>query len=406
MTLELLYKTEITEQDLLSLIGTTSEGQYIDFKKDAYNSQNPKWQRSLCEDVTAFANADGGIIVCGMDEKNGYADDLCGLGQINPDAEKSRLKQTISSNTEPSIYPEVIDIQLSDSQKGFALVIRIPRSVYQPHRSEIDPKRFTIRRSNGNGDMTVEELRRAFNLSATFIEKANQIRVERIARISEGKTPYPVPEGFKVALHVIPFSALGLGQRIDLSYLGNIRDISNIPQWARSLGFYEGKHNQRGFASEITSDSPYDPLYGYTHIFRTGIIETVFYFYKGEYKFVGLYRIEAKLLHFVEQASTIFQNLYVNPPFIVMVSLLDTVDYRAHPLDYANDYQISTLEMYNKIYTFEDNQVLLDDIVLEQFTDNYGVALRPLFDELYNMAGHNRSPNYDNDGNWIAPKKP
>jgi len=402
MTLELLYKTNITEQDLLDLIGTTSEGQYIDFKKDSYDSRNPKWQQSLCEDVISFANADGGIIVCGMDEKNGYASDLCGLGQINPDSEIRRLKQTISSNIDPIVNVDIPDIKLSDSQKGFALVIRVPRSVYQPHRLEIknEPKIFKIRRSNGNEDMTVEELRRAFNLSATFIHEANQIREERIANIYK-KTPYPVNEGFKVALHVIPFSALGLAQRIDLSDLGQ---KAKTPQWAKSLGFYEGKHNQHGFASEI--NLPYEPLYGYTHIFRTGIIETVFYFDGGnEHKLMGLHRVEAKILHFIEEATTIFKNLHINPPFIVMVSLLDLKGYEVHPLyDLGHNHNPAFLRLKGHLYTFEDNQILLDDIVMERFPDNYGVALRSLFDELYNVAGHNRSPNYDNDGNWKDPK--
>lgn len=401
MTLELLYKTEITEQDLLDLIGTTSEGQHTDFKKDAYDSRNPKWRYSLCEDVSAFANADGGIIVCGMGEKNGYADDLCGLGQIDTDAEIRRLKQAISNNIEPIITVDIRDIKLSDSQKGFVLVIRVPRSVYQPHRLEIknEPNLFKIRRSNGNEDMTVEELRRAFNLSSTFIKEANQIRAERIAQIAQKKTPYPLNEGFKVVLHVIPFSALGLGQRIDLSDLGQ---KDKTPQWAKSLGFYEGKRNQQGFASEF--NVRYDLAYGYTYIFRTGIVETVFYFNKRDNKFIGLHRVEDRILYLMKRASTIFQNLYINPPFIVMVSFLDLVGYNAHPMNIIDDNQIDMLMFEEKIYKFEDEQVLLDNIVMERFSDDYGVALRPLFDELYNVIGEPRSPNYDQEGNWKPPQ--
>lgn len=128
---------DIDEDDLLSLIGT-EESRTIDFKKTAYQPPplganvtpeiRDKWRRDLCTDVSAFANANGGWIICGIEDKDGVATKLCGLGAINPDDEILRLEQCIHSGVEPKIPGlRIRKVDLPKTGTGAAIVIYVPQ---------------------------------------------------------------------------------------------------------------------------------------------------------------------------------------------------------------------------------------------------------------------------------------
>ena len=74
---------DIGEKDLAGLIDNAlPEGRRIDYKRqEVGNTDNDKTE--FVRDATSFANANGGYIVIGMEEKHGLPTKLCGLGSLD-----------------------------------------------------------------------------------------------------------------------------------------------------------------------------------------------------------------------------------------------------------------------------------------------------------------------------------
>jgi len=94
---------QITEDDLQSLIANeVREGKTIEYKA-ALPDASRECKKEFLADVSSFANASGGHLIYGISEENGVPVDLCGLSNINPDAEILRLENMIRDNIEPRI---------------------------------------------------------------------------------------------------------------------------------------------------------------------------------------------------------------------------------------------------------------------------------------------------------------
>ena len=46
------------------------------------------------------------------------------------------------------------------------------------------------------------------------------------------------------------------------------------------------------------------------------------------------------------------------------------------------------------------NDLLIPDVLIENFDNDLIQKLKPLFDIVWNSCGYPRSLNYDNEGNW------
>ena len=129
--------SEITPQELIDLIGK-QENLWIDFKKHDYplDPKDPdKRKREICKDVTAMANAEGGYILIGVDERNKIAQDFSTV----PDAAK--VAQSIKSiclqyidtpilNLEVERYPHPLQWKNTSIE---LVIIHIPPSERKPH---------------------------------------------------------------------------------------------------------------------------------------------------------------------------------------------------------------------------------------------------------------------------------
>ena len=128
--------SEITDQELIDLIGNQEENLWIDFKKMEYHKDSndlEKHKREICKDVTAMANAEGGYILIGVSEENKIAQ---GFFTVS-DADK--VAESITSICLQSIDPripnfEVEPYSLKWENKDIELVmIHIPPSGMRPH---------------------------------------------------------------------------------------------------------------------------------------------------------------------------------------------------------------------------------------------------------------------------------
>ena len=128
--------SEITDQDLINLIGNQEENLWIDFKEmhyDGYKTDGEKYKREICKDVTAMANAEGGYILIGVDEENKIAKRFVDI----PDAE--RKAESIYNTCHQHILPRIAkleaklhELRLQDKEYNL-VIIHIPFSENRPH---------------------------------------------------------------------------------------------------------------------------------------------------------------------------------------------------------------------------------------------------------------------------------
>jgi len=181
----------LTENDLLALIADKEpEGKTLDYKRDLVPIGD-KEKKEFRYDVSSFANTQGGHLVFGMEEENGAPIKLVGLAGIDPDQEILLLEQMLRDGIRPPIIG-VQSVPVPLSGGSVAIVIRIPKSWNPPHQVTYQNAfRFYGRNTNGKYQLDVDELRSVFSLSASAAERLKLFRIERIAKIVAGDTPFP-----------------------------------------------------------------------------------------------------------------------------------------------------------------------------------------------------------------------
>lgn len=209
----------IEESELQALIDNqVSERKTIEYKQ-SLPSNSDKDKREFLADVSSFANAAGGHLIYGIKARSGMPSELCGLKNIDSDAEILRLESIIRDSIAPRI-PSVSTRAIPLKKSKAAIIIRIPRSWALPHMVTFkNLSRFFSRNSAGKYQLDVSELRAAFALSETSAERIRNFRLERLGKIVAGETPIALEENPKIVLHIIPFSAFDPVAQFDVSSL-------------------------------------------------------------------------------------------------------------------------------------------------------------------------------------------
>lgn len=151
---------EYTKKDIDDLIqNEVEESIYLDYKDG--RALDPDKIAEITKDVSAFANADGGIIVYGVSENKathkpeGYAT------VTNPKITKEWLEQKISLIRRKIDGVLIFPIRLEGNPNDSIYVVKIPRSNNAPHMA-LDNKYY--KRHNFSSDPMEEyEVREAFN---------------------------------------------------------------------------------------------------------------------------------------------------------------------------------------------------------------------------------------------------
>ena len=174
---------DINESDLESLTeNRRPEGKTIEYKADL-KLGNDREKKEFLADVSAFANANGGDLIFGITDKNGFPSEIKGLNITNVDKEISRIDAIIRDGIDPRL-PSINIQPVNLSIGNVVLIIRIGKSWINPHRVTFKGHdKFYTRGSNVKYPMDVSELRVAFNLSDTITEKIRKFRDNRISNI-------------------------------------------------------------------------------------------------------------------------------------------------------------------------------------------------------------------------------
>jgi Putative DNA-binding domain len=372
----------ISEADLQSL--QENEGIVLDYKRALYGTSDAD-KREFLKDVSSFANTAGGHIVIGIEEEGGLPTKVTGVdGDL--DAEMQRLGNLMHDRMEPRIIgTRMRPIPLDNGRR--ALVIRIPKSWNPPHAVIHNKSRLIYARNPaGVHEASVDEMRSMFTAGATLLERSREFQRQRMEEIHSGEGPGPSPfkgEGGRMVLHIIPFSAFGS----DMLDLGFVHEQILPPVWC--TGNKESGYNVDGY---YTTDSTVS-RFGYVQVFRNGIVESAAGDVRekwGDRLVVQAVIIENEMVAKIEQYMAVLSRAEVSPPMFVM---LGGVRMHGTTIVVGDTRPTRPLRKSNWV---------LPAITLEDYGQkaDYGRALKPMFDAIWNAAGEKGSTSYGPDGNW------
>lgn len=204
----------VTHVDLDRIKGF-QEGTCLDFKRELPKKSqpdpaNPKASKTdewlgTCKLLASFANTKGGVVVFGIEEKNGVATAIKGVKIENWERLRQKITQKLRKNIDPTLSdPLLFKITLPSGKSVVIMVIepssRAPHSVQTGNSAT-----FYKRVEAGVVSMNRTEIQEAFQGKKCVPEKAESIRTERIKlSLSDngGRFALNPPVFF---FHLIPF---------------------------------------------------------------------------------------------------------------------------------------------------------------------------------------------------------
>lgn len=377
---------QITAQDITDLVDNeSSESRHLEFKS-ALPGRAMGDKKEFLADVSAFANADGGLLLYGVHEANGKASTAPGLVNINADEEMLRLTSMINDGLDPRI-PGCQVHAIEGFDQGPVIAIRVPRSWISPHMVTLDgSSRFYVRRGASKHQMDVTELRTAFESLGNQSKQIRQWRDDRIGKIIGGCAPIPLESPNCLVLHVVPLESIMNEPRLDAAELAKQR-INLIPFAG------EGDYHRINLDGLLT----YDPLpdgecLAYAQLFGSGRIETVLTGIselRDGSAYISLNSIEHELFDTIRRYMGILSALNVYPPILIALALCGVRG--ALP---------QTRRPIPRRYAIDRDNVFCHDVVIDSDNSDLPQALKPLIDSMWNACGVPSSPNYNNAGEW------
>lgn len=160
-----------------------AEDRHLDYKRCPYPSTD-SGTRELLKDVTAFANADGGYLIIGVEEDG--AGRAAGFINVeNADNERRSIIDRCIPRIEPRLRE--LDIRGIDVDGNTVLVVHIHESDRKPHCAKPDAEHhyFWRRYEDGNKIMSTAEIRECFEGDRIHRELADLSR--GISELSEAR---------------------------------------------------------------------------------------------------------------------------------------------------------------------------------------------------------------------------
>ncbi|MBZ5656501.1 MAG: ATP-binding protein [Acidobacteriia bacterium] len=376
---------DITEQVLAALISNgVREGRTIDYKRGLPGSTDAD-KKEFLADASSFANTATGDLVFGMDEDQGLPTQVTGIQTADLDLEIRRLESILAAGLSPRIRYAIKVVSVANGQ---VLVMRVERGWTGPHRVIFQGHdKFYGRNSAGKYPLDVNELRTAFTLSGTAIERIRAFRTDRIIALANNETPIPFVEDPKIVLHCIPVDSFASQTQYDILpfYEGPMRlQPMGTTSWDLRLNL-EG----------VLAFGRHQPAHTYTQLYRTGVIEVVNAYalamkHRGR---VVIHSIayEQNVFKYLPRCFQYLRELGCTAPVAVALSLIKT-----RGLEMAvDDFDIE------RGYPINSDTIILPETLVEDLLTPIGKILKPLFDLVWNACGFPSSRNFDSEGNWI-----
>ena len=376
------------------------EGRVLDYKREL-PGRTDKDVKEFLADVSSFANASGGHLVCGITTKTqqgrntNIPDQIVGLGQINVEQETLRLENVIRDGIDPRIVGLRVRA-ITEAGKATVVVIHVPRSWNAPHMIAKGSSKFYSRTSAGKQPLDVTEIRHAFAMSESIGERIRAFRDERIGKILAGETPVPIKPGALLVVHCIPLGAFtenaAMGLDALLAASTELRPLAD-----GRMPITRRRNNLDGVL--ICTVERTDPEGSYIQVFRNGVIEAVdgLLFAAIVERRKGIIPgsfLEDRLIILCNQARQALSSMNVASPVVVFLSLLNVRGFGVEaPNRFASDFSL-----------IDRQHLLLPDLLVDNVSTPAELFLRPAFDLIWQACGGTGSPFYDDKGMRQKPQ--
>lgn len=393
---------DVTEADLLNLVNeSVSESRILDYKLE-FSGNGDGDKKEFLYDVAGMVNGGGGIILYGVEEiAGGIAAAIPGIALPKglPDVILD-LENKLRAGINPRVQGHKIDgIPLKNGK--YVIYIAVPSSLNAPHMVTFkDTNKFYSRNSVGKYPMNVQEIRDMVLLSADLPEKMDDWVRGRLGKISLDQGIIPHGVTLWQAVHIVPASS------ISKRFLLESEELFKAQQGLFTFGGGDTRFrfNVEGSLRYIMNNGMPGYVNSYTQLFRTGQIESIstgnalMIPENNRIHFVGF---EDRLIQGIENYLRILRDCGINTPLTINVTLQGFRGFRFQ-------FSATHIEELHDIREIISNTVTLPLVWVNDWRDaeNVGKLIRPLIDGLWNAVGEERSPNYDENGNWTSdPKK-
>lgn len=231
----------------------------------------------------------------------------------------------------------------------------------------------------------------------TAMGRAASLHRERLAKIVTGNGQVPIMDGGLFVFHIVPVESLDIQQSLTFSDIAANPDRFPPIAAARPRDW---KVDFDGLLTGSNADGLSKPQRAYTHIFRSGVVETVASsLARGrEHNFLMLPQIQAMLIKYVAVYMRSLNSCGIKPPALICASLAGVENMRL-----LTDFISTSLpedipgpRLDRAEYNFAETFL---DAVPVGIVD-CAKRLKPTLDHLANAAGLTVSPYFDADGNY------
>ncbi len=372
------------------------EGRLLDYKQSLADD-SPASKVNFLSDVAAFANASGGELVFGIEEeliegkRTGIPKDYVDLKIKSADETTRRLQDLIRRGIEPSLSVQIDAI--GGLPKGPVIRVSVPASWAAPHMVTLYQKdllkpQFYKRHNAENLPMDVDEIRSAFTIAESRIERLRRFRQDRVGRLvgQDPLLPQIYSKGPKVILHLLPINASESSTAVNIKAVKNLKlddylGFASVRQPARMTRI---DFNFDGFLAKCFSRafSEAEPIHT-VQIFRSGAVEAVRTLLTETHIESNF---EVDTLRYARGYLALQRELGAPLPIVVMLTL-----WGAKGLPVANSRK-----------QIDRDPLLLAEGLLDDWGASLAEILRPAFDMLYQDVGSIGSPNYSAIGEWTG----
>ena len=139
------------------------ENNHLEYKSKVGNSDKDK--REFSKDVSGFANANGGFLIIGIEEKEGLPSKICGIERVLGNQKIDEwINNVLISNIEDKIRYEIRIFDLDDEK--IVVVLYIAESPKKPHMVTSQKRNtYFIRHNTSVDPATQSEVREMFEYS-------------------------------------------------------------------------------------------------------------------------------------------------------------------------------------------------------------------------------------------------
>ena len=399
--MSLLYKplVSITAADLRALVeNQVPESLYIEYKQEVFDKRDEKKRLQFLGSISGFLNALGGDLLIGVKAENGIPVELIGLEPATADSEMLRIQQVVSQGIEPFAQVAIQPVLLPNERT--ILIVRLAQSWAAPHGIKKDEHyQFYRRNSAGRSPMTIPELRTSFSLASTIAEHTRRFQTQRLDAIR-----MPKRHGFSYSqkpltvLHLVPFSSSFGASTVEITRLDKVQlqEMSSDEMSQTARGYYINSGVMRYNLDGILMRQIGTGSLWHTQLFRDGSVEHVFENFiesssEGGTCYAFLWQVH--LMKILKRFLKLQTTCGVIPPVTLAVSLLNTTNLRLMTQEGGGGRSLSD-------HRIDRRELLLPDVVINDFAEDPRITLRPVFDSLWNAAGEQRCRFYSASGEW------